>query len=586
MVSTIHREKIIIIFPISRNTDLLGASESLNLSIQQFKEIYLDWSDGLSFILRENIIPIIDIEKHLGKNSEKLYLFNKWEDTLFLWHFFRQCVLWAAQHGNLTLMKKFKRVNMDLHFGGNIWHEHPLRVAAQYGQLEMVRYLIEEEKADFFWNKIIITEPFIHGQLPILDYIIKTYNFSNEKLRNRGEVYMRWAGEGGSIEVIQYLQSCGLNGEEYETIALKAAIQSDHLPLVKYLISSLGQLYFTKYPYTEYLFYSGFSKPHFEIVKFLLTFGIQMDDSWIYRILSSSLLWGNLEGIKYLLNRIANAAPVIRKDCKALLNRSGFEKALASGNVSLAKLIFQKCTNRKFLYLPKFFSQAVYSESKNRIRMLQFLIEDLGMDPNLQVQVPTKNYPQKYQQLSAGFSALNESASQGYLDVLQLLVGHYKMNINEVKIYRKQKFTILNRAVSMNHLDTVQYLVEQGANEHTYSKSLMKELAKGSIRKQYWQQHTTRDTLKYLIQNGGIVNFDYKFLVYGGEESSNGNWIKEVYEDRPYSHMFREDGELLSLCIKHGARFPPEIDSLMCAVTIRNSTNFIMAFKSSTRKDD
>ncbi len=118
--------------------------------------------------------------------------------------------------------------------GANIHAEddNALRWASQLGQLEVVRYLIEN-KADVHANDDwALRWTSRNGHLEVVKYLVER----GADIHAQDDYALRWASRNGHLEVVKYLTEHGADVHAQDDYALRLASHNGHLEVVKYLI--------------------------------------------------------------------------------------------------------------------------------------------------------------------------------------------------------------------------------------------------------------------------------------------------------------------------------------------------------------
>ena len=109
----------------------------------------------------------------------------------------------------------------------------PLSKASKRGQLEIVKYLVEQGGADInFRNGQALGEASYDGQLEVVKYLVGQGMNDNAVV----DQALMYASENGHLEVVKYLVENGADVRFADDYALRRASRNGHLEVVKYLV--------------------------------------------------------------------------------------------------------------------------------------------------------------------------------------------------------------------------------------------------------------------------------------------------------------------------------------------------------------
>jgi ankyrin repeat protein len=155
-----------------------------------------------------------------------------------------------------------------------------------------------------------------------------------------------------------------------------------------------------------------------------------------YSLLHTAAYVGNLELVKYLVDKGANANGVDN------YKRSVLHHAAISGNLDLVKYLVED--HKADLTGVNIYNESVlhYAAGSGKLELVEYLVED--KDANA-LGVNSEN-----------ISVLHRAATTGNLELVKYLVEKHKANANGVDNY---KFSVLHHAAGSGSLEIVEYLV-------------------------------------------------------------------------------------------------------------------------------
>jgi ankyrin repeat protein len=179
------------------------AYRGAHLDIVQF----LAFTEGIEI----DDIPLINNENDNGNNNE----INQWMNA-------------ACGQGKLDMVKHLVKKGGMYDWNWTI----PLRCAIQNNKIEIVKYLVEQERIDItfeIWNtlKIIVCR----GYLDLLKYLVSLG--IDIKLKNNQAI--KDACENGKIEIVKYLIELGADFRVNNDLPIKLASEYNHVEVVRYL---------------------------------------------------------------------------------------------------------------------------------------------------------------------------------------------------------------------------------------------------------------------------------------------------------------------------------------------------------------
>ena len=171
--------------------------------IEKMKETFgFNYSDG-DFIKQHNILK-------LSRNTSNL-------------------LDMGAKYGELSLVKFAVLGGAEIHPHGDV----AVGWAAENGHLHVVRYLVDEKKADLHKDdEFALRWASGTGYLDVVKYLVER----GANIHEREDGALRQASENGHLDVAEYLLKMGANIHAREDDALRAASINGHIDVVKYLV--------------------------------------------------------------------------------------------------------------------------------------------------------------------------------------------------------------------------------------------------------------------------------------------------------------------------------------------------------------
>lgn len=422
---------------------------------------------------------------------------------------------WAAQGGNLELVKWLVEThkldpNLEDRDGYNA-----LSNAIYYGHLPVARYLVEKGahlQAGFSRHQNLLQLAPKNGNLELLKWLIEEQKQSPlQRVEKLTPVYK--AAEYGQFEMVKYLLSRSdaqqqLKIESQETLLMFAA-RSGNLELVKWLVESQGfqpgQLNELGENALAYAAYRG----HVEVVKFLADAAgpqrnavLRQTSQKAENLLHFASSGGNLELVKWLLEQ---GLPLDQPD--------------AEGNTPLHHSIWGSVPEI-ILYLlehgakvspdssqDNLLINAIYNKQEELALTLLSRYPELSEQPNKWGGTPLLkaaeyNQPKLVEALLAkganpkttdhsNTNLLMQAALSGNLELTQSLQQRFGFDLRHQNQHLE---TVLHQAVYSGNLELAKWLVSQGADlQHVRYKATLLETAISS-------QHL--HILKWLIASG------------------------------------------------------------------------------------
>lgn len=315
---------------------------------------------------------------------------------------------WACKDNHLDIIKHLVENGFEIHGDAN----SAISEASSYGQLEIVKYLIDNG-ADVTCSLECASS---YGQSNIVEFLLDNYKSRIDRydkslrtatrsnhlevikllLNNGGDAVacLRYATTDGYIEIVKYIEGLGIDVAN-DSLAVKYASNYGYFDIVKYIhndlktvsdyskvyalnfASSYGHIDIVKYLVDECdcaisrnnfkCVISSAENGHIEIVDYLINKGIDLNifDDYLLGVIVKN---GHIGMLDYLMNKI-------KIDPIELL--SAFKVALEKDDVELAKKINNYGFNFRFMDE----IDVSYGISKGCINVLKYMISN-GLQPH------------------------------------------------------------------------------------------------------------------------------------------------------------------------------------------------------------
>ncbi|KAI0272290.1 ankyrin repeat-containing domain protein [Gloeopeniophorella convolvens] len=434
----------------------------------------------------------------------------------------------AVSNGNLDVVQVLLDHGADANVNGSTYKGGALQKAVSNGNLDIVRLLLN------------------HGA----DVNIKGGVYGDDVLRE--------AASKGNRDIVQLLLDHGADVNAPGGSALQRAASNDNLNIVELLLNHGADVNATGGTYEGSALLEAASKGNRDIVKLLLDRGadINAPGGRYGSALQGAVSNGNLDIVQLLLDRGADI------NAKGDYCRSALQEAASNGNLDIFQLLLDRGAD---VNIPGSYHGNALQEaaSNGHLDIVQLLL-DRGADVNelrgsygsalerqrqkaiailfscCLIAVPTStprpaimvlllNHGASVNEANGGpyeGSALQEAASKGDLDIVQLLIN-YGANVNAPGHRR----SVLQEAVSNGNLDIIQLLLNHGADVNVegglYEGSALQEaVSEGKL-----------NIVELLLNHGAGVNAE------GG--LYDGSALQEAVSKR--------NPEIIQLLLDHGA---------------------------------
>ena len=168
----------------------------------------------------------------------------------------------TCTYGELSLVKFALARGAKIHsYGGDI----ALGWAAENGHLHVVKYLVEECKADLSKDdEFALRWASGAGYLDVVKYLVE----HGANIHEREDGALRQASQEGQLEVVKYLLTIGSNIHARDDDAVRMASINGHIEVVKYLVEHGADIHALNNQALRRAKENG----HIEIVKYLNEF--------------------------------------------------------------------------------------------------------------------------------------------------------------------------------------------------------------------------------------------------------------------------------------------------------------------------
>ena len=282
----------------------------------------------------------------------------------------------------------------------------------------------------------------IYGHLEVMKYLINNFNFDPNIVGVNGRTALYYACSNGHLEVAKYLiEECHCNPDtrfEKDTL-LHIAAAHGHLDLVKYFVEDLninvniqGLMKWTPLFYTV-------QNGHHHIIKYLIETchcDASMRDECNVAPLDIAAIYGHLDIVKYFV-----------KDLNINCSILGFNKwaplhyASSNGHYFIIKILTEEChcnPNKKYEDNE---TPLHYVVRNGHLNLVKYFVEELSVNASI------KDLNE--------LTSIHYACQNGHLDIIKYLIenGHCAADTNAIQ-------NVLHCAVLYGHLDLVKYFVE------------------------------------------------------------------------------------------------------------------------------
>jgi len=428
---------------------------------------YVDFFRNLTYISRnKNLTPLhyailngnLEMVKLLVENGAKLY-----RKTSFLYNRGRAIHL-AVMSNNLEIVKFMVEnagVKLDKKNGIG-WT--PVLVATATGNLEMIKYLLSRgakirKVKDYFDNNAIHLA-IGTGNVDVIKYLI------SNKVKVNAKNYFDFtpiflASRFGYLDVVKLLISNGAKYKKsisYIGFPITQAVKNGHLNIVKYFIEDLG-------------------------------FNVGKKDSDGYTLLHRAAYYGDLEMVKYLIDRGASWNTCIKYYGYPVF------KAAEGGHLNVVKYFVEELgfdvNKRDKDSWTVLHWAAMGDKGEDNVKVVQYLLSK-GLD----IDVSTKK----------GLTPLYVASGMGCVEVVKYLISKGA----EWKRFKKKYGYPITYAVMKGNLEVVKYFIEDlnyDFNKRDQRKRILLDWA---------AKNCQVDVVKYLVKMGadvGKINKNIRFWV-------------------------------------------------------------------------
>jgi hypothetical protein len=188
----------------------------------------------------ESFDPVIRLKKIIGtKEVVDVYeideciinAYSKYLGSSYFYSKHQELVLSTIENNKIQILKLLIKNGASPNFS----EDHPLRVAAFVGNVEIVKYLVEDCKADVHaYGDSAMINAAKNGHIKVLQYLIENCHCDPHL---RDDEILRTPVMYNQIEIVKYLvEVCKLNPHNFQERCLIIAAQYGFLDLVKYFV--------------------------------------------------------------------------------------------------------------------------------------------------------------------------------------------------------------------------------------------------------------------------------------------------------------------------------------------------------------
>lgn len=261
-----------------------------------------------------------------------------------------QILFSTAAFGSVGTMKLLKDRGIDIGFRDK-YNYTPLIVASNYGNLEMVKYLVNEgmdikiRTTDAGSYKSALNFAVENDQYDSAKYLIEMGADINPFALDVGLVdVLDAAAKNGNLKIIKLILDNGypLNNEKINTI-IGYGLDSHNYELLKYFSENKDKYHYKGFDYNLAL-EGKYSKVDLELAKFFIENGAKVNGSLgSSRLMISASTHGLTDIVEYLLKKgaSANAVTIASADSENAGKNaeSALNMAIIKGNLDIVKLL-------------------------------------------------------------------------------------------------------------------------------------------------------------------------------------------------------------------------------------------------------
>ncbi|XP_076377912.1 uncharacterized protein LOC143259463 [Megalopta genalis] len=348
-----------------------------------------------------------------------------------------------------NLYNPYKILNVDDNSGMTVLH-----TAAKYGNLEIVKFLINEKGADFNAKDnegmTILHTAAGYGNLEIVKFLINEKGADFNAKDNEGMTILHTAVKYGNLEIVKFLinkKGDDFNAKDINRMKiLHTAARYGKLEIVKFLINEKRADFDAEDINGMTVLHAAAESVNWEIVKFLINekgADCNVQDMNGMTILHTAAMYGNLEIVKFLINEK-------RADFNAedIAGMTVLRMAAVSGNWEIVKFLINEkgadFTVKGYEGTTILHIAAMYGN----LEIVKFLINEKGADFNAKD--------------NNGMTVLHTAAENGNLEIVKLLINEKRADFNAKD---NNGMTILHTAARYGNLEIVKFLInEKGAD--------------------------------------------------------------------------------------------------------------------------
>ena len=193
--------------------------------------------------------------------------------------------------GLVTLIEVLKETDFKLN---SAFKESFLKEAAEYGHLEIVKYLVKHGADIHTQNDYALRYATEKGYLDIVKYLVE----NGADIHANNDFSLRSAADNGHLEIAKYLVEQGADIHALQDFSLRWAATNGHFEIVKYLVEHGADVH----AQDDFCLVWPAAKGNLKIVKYLVEHGINIQDYALRRAAEH----GHAEVVEYLQEVLKN----------------------------------------------------------------------------------------------------------------------------------------------------------------------------------------------------------------------------------------------------------------------------------------
>lgn len=286
----------------------------------------------------------------------------------------------AAKHGHISIVGLLLSKDIDPDLTGDI-HETPLSLAATWGHLEVVEFLISRgAKLNPERRFRPLSSAVEEGRIEIVKILIEGGANPN-RAADTGQGPLLVATRLQYIEIMKILVENGANpdgADRQHRTPLSVAAENGHIEAIKFLVG-YGANSNSPDDDGRTPFLIAVNNGHTEVVQFLTENGADMNPSTLHNSLALAVRNGSMEIVQWLLDKGATPDFANKSDQTPLFT------AAEHGRVDIVQILIHHGANPNLLNGSDQTPLSIAAE-RGHFDVVQFLVQNTA-DPNLPVRV-------------------------------------------------------------------------------------------------------------------------------------------------------------------------------------------------------